>query len=444
MLGSGLLLMLIIALGAAASSLDVGRLNRQSLHLQQYLNVLYRLQLATLQMETGQRGYFLTGDEAYLDSYAVGRKTIATELDALAAVDPAALGLVPPEPPIFQVFAQKRAELEQTLTLRRESGLPAALRVVETGTGHDLMKTLRDELDGMSQQAGTLVSRQQALVELENLLTLVLIIAGLLGSGGLATASVALLRREIVLHQAAAAALETRRNELARSNSELEQFAHLASHDLQEPLRTISSYTQLLRRRYAGKLDAKADQFIDHAVNGTKRMQALINDLLHYSRITTGARPLEPVDLESALDDTLMDLEIRIEDSGAVVTHDTLPTIAADPIQIRRLLLNLIGNGIKFHAPARTPVISIAAARDGAQWRFDVRDNGIGIEPQYIKQLFQVFKRLHSADEYPGTGIGLAVCRKIVERHGGRIWIESVLGEGSSFIFTLPAMETQS
>jgi light-regulated signal transduction histidine kinase (bacteriophytochrome) len=289
-----------------------------------------------------------------------------------------------------------------------------------------------------------LVSRQQALVELENLLTLVLIIAGLLGSGGLATASVALLRREIVLHQAAAAALETRRNELARSNSELEQFAHLASHDLQEPLRTISSYTQLLRRRYAGKLDAKADQFIDHAVNGTKRMQALINDLLHYSRITTGARPLEPVDLESALDDTLMDLEIRIEDSGAVVTHDTLPTIAADPIQIRRLLLNLIGNGIKFHAPARTPVISIAAARDGAQWRFDVRDNGIGIEPQYIKQLFQVFKRLHSADEYPGTGIGLAVCRKIVERHGGRIWIESVLGEGSSFIFTLPAMETQS
>ena len=206
----------------------------------------------------------------------------------------------------------------------------------------------------------------------------------------------------------------------------------------------ISSYTQLLRRRYAGKLDADADEFIGYAVDGAKRMQVLINDLLSFSRVASGAKPLEPVDLEEALDDTLKDLEIRIEDCGATVTHDPLPTVNADPVQIRRLLLNLIGNGMKFQPPERKPTVRVSAARAGPEWRFGVSDNGIGIDAQYFKNLFQIFKRLHSSTEYPGTGIGLAICKKIVERHGGRIWVESVLGQGSTFLFTLPAMETQS
>ena len=231
---------------------------------------------------------------------------------------------------------------------------------------------------------------------------------------------------------------------LARSNGELEQFAYIASHDLQEPLRMISSYTQLLRRRYANKLDDDANEFIGYAVDGTKRMQVLINDLLNFSRVASGAKPLVPVDLEEALSDTLKDLEIRIEDCGATVTHEALPTVCADPVQMRQLLLNLIANGMKFQPPERKPAVNVSAAREGREWRFGVRDNGIGIEPQYIKNLFQIFKRLHSLEEYPGTGIGLAVCKKIVERHGGRIWVESALGQGSTFLFTLPAMETQT
>ena len=171
-------------------------------------------------------------------------------------------------------------------------------------------------------------------------------------------------------------------------------------------------------------------------------MQVLINDLLNFSRVASGAKPLVPVDLEEALSDTLKDLEIRIEDCGATVTHEALPTVCADPVQMRQLLLNLIANGMKFQPPERKPAVNVSAEREGGEWRFGVRDNGIGIEPQYIKNLFQIFKRLHSLEEYPGTGIGLAVCKKIVERHGGRIWVESALGHGSTFLFTLPAMET--
>ena len=306
------------------------------------------------------------------------------------------------------------------------------------------MTTLRDELNGLRQRANSLVSKQAESNFFQASTTVGLIIAGLLLSGGLAATSVTLLRREIRARQAVETALRERQAALARSNDELEQFAHIASHDLQEPLRMISSYTQLLRRRYAGKLDADADEFIGYAVDGTKRMQVLINDLLNFSRVASAAKPLEPVDLEAALSDTLKDLEIRIEDCGARVTHDRLPTVRADPVQMRQLLLNLIGNGMKFQAPQRKPDVRVSATREGRDWRFGVRDNGIGIDAQYIKNLFQIFKRLHSSDEYPGTGIGLAVCKKIVERHGGRIWVESALGKGSTFLFTLPAMETQS
>ena len=225
--------------------------------------------------------------------------------------------------------------------------------------------------------------------------------------------------------------------ELARSNSELEQFGYVASHDLQEPLRAVSSCVQLLQKRYEGQLDQRADEFISHAVDGTKRMQTLITDLLAYSRVSTQSRPFELVNCETALDEALANLAIAISESDAVVTHDPLPTLMAEPVQVTQVFQNLIGNAIKFRGE-QAPVIAICAERKADYWLFSVTDNGIGIEAQYFDRIVRVFQRLHSRRQYQGTGIGLAICKKIAEQHGGRLWIESQLGKGSAFFFTIP------
>lgn len=236
----------------------------------------------------------------------------------------------------------------------------------------------------------------------------------------------------------AQAALAEKAEELARSNTELQHFAYIASHDLQEPLRMVASYVQLLARRYNGKLDEEANEFINFAVDGAKRMQGLINALLAYSRIGTKGKPFEPTDCEEVLRTTLKNLQLAIEDSKAVVTHDPLPTVMADAAQVGQLFQNLIGNAIKFR-DSRSPEVHIWAQRIGAEWLFSFRDNGIGIDPQYKERIFVIFQRLYNKQEYPGTGIGLALCKKIVERHGGRIWVESEPGNGSIFRFTIAA-----
>ncbi|MCL4204549.1 MAG: HAMP domain-containing protein [Pirellulaceae bacterium] len=225
--------------------------------------------------------------------------------------------------------------------------------------------------------------------------------------------------------------------DLARSNTELEQFAYVASHDLQEPLRMVSSYLQLLQRKYQGQLDASADKYIAYAVDGAARMQRMINDLLAYSRVMTRGKAPEPTDCERAWADALANLERRIHESAAVVTHDPLPTVHADASQLIQVFQNLVGNAIKYHG-AETPHVHASAQRQPGQWVFSVRDNGIGIEPQYFERIFVIFQRLHGKEEYSGTGIGLAVCKKIVERHGGKIWVESQYGTGSTFYFTIP------
>jgi PAS domain S-box-containing protein len=231
--------------------------------------------------------------------------------------------------------------------------------------------------------------------------------------------------------------LKLKLEELRRSNEELEQFAYVSSHDLQEPLRMISSYLQLLQRRYQGNLDEKADKYIFYAVDGAARMQNLINDLLEFSRVTTKAREPEPTDSELVLVQVLSNLDLFIKQNKAAVSHDPLPEVMADNTQLAQIFQNLIFNGIKFHSE-ETPKILISADRKENEWLFSVQDNGIGIDPQYSEKIFEVFKRLHKKEEYPGTGIGLAVCKKIVERHGGHLWVESELGKGSTFYFTLP------
>ncbi len=227
--------------------------------------------------------------------------------------------------------------------------------------------------------------------------------------------------------------------ELKRSNDELEQFAYVASHDLQEPLRMVASYTQLLAQRYKGRLDSDADEFIAFAVDGCNRMQGLIQDLLSYSRAGANKQVLREISCENALEKALKNLRATIEQSGATVTHDSLPDILMDETQLVQVLQNLIGNAIKYRS-AEPPNVHVSAARNaGNEWIFSVRDNGMGIEARYFERIFILFQRLHGQKEFEGTGIGLAMCKKIVDRLGGRIWVESQPKKGSTFYFALPA-----
>jgi PAS domain S-box-containing protein len=229
--------------------------------------------------------------------------------------------------------------------------------------------------------------------------------------------------------------------DLMHSNAELERFAYVASHDLQEPLRMVTSYLQLLERRYKDKLDSDALEFINYAVDGSNRMKTLINDLLAYSRVGTRGKEFALTDCEEVLERVLSNLEVSIEESQGKVTHDPLPSVIADDVQLESLFQNLIGNAIKFHGK-NPPRIHVGVKKDEKNWVFSVSDNGIGIDPQYFERIFIIFQRLHNHEEYPGTGIGLAISKRIVERHGGRVWIESQPGKGSTFYFTLPMKGT--
>jgi len=242
---------------------------------------------------------------------------------------------------------------------------------------------------------------------------------------------------DITERKAVEDALQRRTQELARSNADLEQFAYVASHDLQEPLRAVASYTQLLARRNLAQLDGDGQRFIERTTAAVARMQALIKDLLAYSRVGTRAQPFGMIELETVLRDALDDLQAAIAETGAVVSHEPLPAVPADASQIRQLFQNLIGNAIKFRGPHAARVHIGAHMVDG-RWRIAVRDNGIGIEPEYADRIFVIFQRLHSRRTYPGTGVGLAICKKIVERHGGRIWVESQLAQGTTVFFELP------
>lgn len=239
------------------------------------------------------------------------------------------------------------------------------------------------------------------------------------------------------------AELKQRAEALARSNAELEQFAYVASHDLQEPLRMVSSFTQLLAKRYKGRLDADADEFIRYATEGAQTMQTMIRDLLAYARLDAAAPSGLPLPLDAALDGALLNLRTALEEAAPVLRRGPLPEVAGDLGQLTQLFQNLVGNALKFRRPGQPLEIDIGAAPEGLGWRCWVKDNGIGFDAKYADRVFALFQRLHAKDAFPGSGIGLAFCKRIVERHGGRIRVESTPGEGSTFTFTLPTERSQ-
>jgi PAS domain S-box-containing protein len=293
---------------------------------------------------------------------------------------------------------------------------------------------LRSAEDALAQQIGTgieLIARRKDASEFP----IEIMLSPLESAEGiLVTAAI----RDISVRKRSEEHLVKTMGDLKRSNDELEQFAYVASHDLQEPLRMVASYTQLLARRYKGRLDSDADEFIDYAVDGSTRMQRLIQDLLTYSRAGTNGTALRKILSENALKEAIENLRATIEESGAVVTHDQLPAITTDGTQLAQVFQNLIGNAIKYHG-AEVPHVHVSAMNNGAnEWIFSVRDNGLGIDPQYFERIFIIFQRLHGPTEFKGTGIGLAICKKVLEGLGGRIWVESQPKNGSTFYFALP------
>jgi signal transduction histidine kinase len=450
------------------------------------------LENALINEETGVRGYVITADPRSLQPYDEGRKEEA-KVYALLRAQEHAVG-----PQLAVELAATRAKAE---TWRTEFVAPALANprlVARNASDGDLegkqqfdalrvsLASLRGVLEARDTQARDAL--QSAADKLEALLIVagVLILGGVLAAGfvlrrtitwplsrlgsearrvaggefakplQIATgprevaevgAEIDAMRERIVAELAsvevARAQLEEQAQELTRSNAELEQFAYVASHDLQEPLRKIASFCQALKTRYEGQLDDRAEQYIDFAVDGAKRMQVLINDLLAFSRVGRSGREQEPVALGAAVKAAEVALAGAIEHDGAQVLADELPTVRGDRAQLVSLIQNLIANALKFRGP-EPPVVRIAAELSEGQWELSFADNGIGIEADYAERIFLIFQRLHSRDTYDGSGIGLALCRKIVEYHGGRIWLDSSYTGGACFRFTLPVMEGDS
>ena len=408
--------------------------------------------------ETGERGFIIAGDEIYLQPYAEATERIRQHLHDLREltrdnpVQQHALDRL--EPAIDAKLKQLRDRIE----LRRQS--PAAVaQIVRERLGKQTMDQIRSQIAEMKQVELGLREKRLANADASSRRTRLLIISGKgLAFFFLLFAAVVVRREMAQRRQAEAivrelnvtlehrveertAELKAREQDLSRSNAELQQFAYVASHDLQEPLRMVASFTQLLARRYRDKLDKDAHDFINFAVDGATRMQTLISDLLNYSRVGTQGKPFEKTDCNAVLNQILRSLKLTIQEQHAVITSDPLPVVMADRVQLGQLFQNLITNAIKFHG-ANVPRVHVSAQRDGAKWKLSVRDNGIGIPPEHAERVFVIFQRLHTKTEYPGTGIGLAVCKKIVERHGGRIWPESAPGGGTTLWFTIPVTDS--
>jgi len=446
-----------------------------------------RLENALLNQQTGIRGYGLSGDASFLQPYTqglndertevatlrvllAGDRTAQANLDEVLAraqtwqtdiAQPAAAA-PPGEPAKALVNRQIQQGNAQFNAIRAASDVQQQHLQAEMDHAYATLQQTHTMRDGALAAIGSVILllavivfiglRRGVTVPLERLSDDVRVVSDGDFEHSVSPSGPADLRRlaadvegmrrrlaeELDFTDRARLRLDQQAAELRRSNSELEQFAYVASHDLQEPLRKVASFCQLLQRRYAGELDERADQYIGFAVDGANRMQTL-NDLLAFSRVGRVHHRYASVDLEQTLAATLDSLSMTIDETGAVVTHDPLPTVTADATQMGMLFQNLVANAIKFRDPGRPPRVRVSARRDGEQWAFAVSDNGIGIAPDYAERVFVIFQRLHTREEYPGNGIGLAMCRKIVEFHGGTIAVDPEHSPGTRIRFTLPA-----
>jgi signal transduction histidine kinase len=421
--------------------------------------------LSTVQdAETGQRGYLLTGQDSYLAPFLTAKSRVdekLTGLDEAAARNGVSAARVAE---LHKLIAQKMGELQLTVDLRRQKGFASALGELETNRGQEYMIQIRSIVGSLKNEQA-LVFRQrleqqrQRQLELDIVLGFGVLVGFVLvfsayKSGALYARERDRVENEVrTLNERLEARvkermaelevrtkeLEERSLELQRSNEDLSQFAYVASHDLQEPLRTIASYMGLLARRYEKQLDETANKYIVYAIEGATRMQTLITDLLSYSRAGTQAIQKQPISSETVVQQALQNLDSAVKESAAIVHYEDLPVIEADAPKLTQVVQNLLSNSMKFRKPDVQPEIFVSAKKAASEWIFEIADNGIGFDPKYNDRIFQVFQRLHGIGEYPGNGIGLAISRRIIEHHGGRLWAESQPGVGSKFFFSVPS-----
>jgi signal transduction histidine kinase len=417
--------------------------------------------------ETGQRGFLLTGDPAYLTPYNTAISVVDQRLARLDELTRGDHGLRPRLEEMRPLLRAKFAELAETITLRQNQGRESAREVVLSGRGLATMDAIR-KLAGEMERDLLRLLRLRSTESQDSFITSQ--VAGILAvflTVGMVVTAYHFVRRELGARLNAEHALRRAHDELedrvrertaelgatnealSRSNRELEQFASVASHDLQEPLRKIQAFGDRLSARYGDVLEGQGRDYIERMQSSALRMRTLINDLLTFSRVTTKARPFQQVNLAAIARDVVSDLETRIQQSGGRVELGQLPVIDADPLQVQQLLQNLVGNALKFARPGEPPVVRVESrifeppAADselfpGPRCEIIVQDNGIGFEEVYLDRIFEVFQRLHGRDSFEGTGMGLAICRKIAERHGGSITARSTPGQGSTFLVTLP------
>ena len=419
---------------------------------------------STLQdAETGQRGYLLTGSEGYLAPYLRAQGNVDRELSETlesarqAGVNPSRLEGLPLS------ISRKMEELELTIGLFSHAQKSAALSQLQTGNGQRYMAQIRQIVRKIRAEQNATFEARDREQHIRQLFLMIVLVSGIV----LATLLIVLAQRfsgmyvhdrdrvedeiraqneqleQRVSERTAELEQRTKESEasvreLARSNDDLAQFASVASHDLQEPLRMVASYMSLLERRYKGTLDETADTYIQFAIGGAARMQALINDLLAYSQAGTQALVKKRVSSALLVEHALQNLQLAIAESGAILHVGDLPEVEGDSVKLTQVLQNLIGNAVKFRKPGTPPQIQVSAKEQGNDWLFEIADNGIGFDPKYCDRIFQVFQRLHGVGKYPGNGIGLAICRRIIEHHGGRLWARSQPNTGSTFSFTLP------
>jgi signal transduction histidine kinase len=418
------------------------------LSVQNLRSSLSNLLAFTQDAETSERGYLLTGDERFLGPYAQSKLQLKTQIGLCRNLFKDHPELGENLERLIHLIEYKFDQVQKALDTQRTEGFAAALQYVKSGTDQDTMDEIRRSIDKMQVQLGNELTNahdhQRSVAQavflffiISTAVTVVVLISlyhmllDYIQGQDAAKGQLAALNRDLER------LVDERTKELKQSNDELQQFAYLASHDLQEPLRTITSFTQLLAARYKGKLDDDADEFIQYIVTSSRRMGELINGLLALVRLRKGGQSSAPVSLEGLLRDAEVGLQAAIRESGAVIESEGLPSLAVDSVQITQLFQNLLGNAIKYRGQ-EPPHIKVSGTRTASEWVFSISDNGQGFEQQYAERIFGLFMRLHDR-AIEGSGMGLSISRKIVERHGGKIWAKSQKGQGSTFYFSLPA-----